>query len=64
MKRNKRADTDLREDPADVSIRVTGVQLPEEELSCETLSSKVSHSAAIITIEDSVQKAAIFTSEY
>lgn len=53
--------TDLREDPADISVRVVGTELLQQEFGRKTLRSEAGHSAAVVAVEDAVEGAAILT---
>lgn len=55
---------DLSEDPADVIVCVTGVELSKQQFSCQTLGGKTGHSAAIIAIKNPIEETAILASDW
>lgn len=58
----RRRFADLSEDPADVAVRVRGGELSKQQFSRETLGGEAGHSAAVVTVENPVEEAAVLAS--
>lgn len=53
----------LSEDPADVTVRVTGFEWFQQQFCRQTLGGETGHSAAIVTIEHTIEETTVLRSD-
>lgn len=64
VQKHTHTSTYLCEDPADVVVCVTGVELPQQQLSRQTLGDKTGHSAAIVAVKNAIEEAAVLATDW